>query len=521
MRAIYLCAGVLFIILLVIIGIDRSSDRLDGWRIEGRNLDNCRSQPGERQIDAENVHRLVAKWEFPTWGSVSATPTVADNTVYFPDWAGNLYAVRASNGELLWSRRISEYNGVARSLSQLSPAIYGDLLIIGDRWRIGGPPAGANVIAVDRNSGALRWITKVESNPSAVIIGSPVFHETTVYVGVSSLEKTLARNPEYPCCSFRGSIVALDAQTGQLRWKTYTTPDNGAFPNRYSGNAVWSPPAIDPLRGSLYVATGSNYTVPENVLRCRQNALEGGYPDRSCIAPDDYFNSVLSLDLTTGAVKWARRLTGMDKRTATFASLTFSAEDSAQPLQTSEFDFSGSGPNLLRLRDGDLIGIGQKTGIYWALDPSDGRVVWKTAVGPGHPDGGIRWGTACDGTRIYISVNNPSHERYSLAYGGRKIDNGSWAALDPSTGRILWQVPDPAVGADPGAVSVANGVVYSGSRSGAMYALDARDGSVRFAFAAGGSIFDAPSIVDGTVYWGSGYRNGGNKLYAFSILSGW
>jgi polyvinyl alcohol dehydrogenase (cytochrome) len=226
-----------------------------------------------------------------------------------------------------------------------------------------------------------------------------------------------------------------------------------------------------------------------------------------------------------------------------------------------DFDFPGSGPNLLHVRDDqhghdqddkhgrdeakqpgkaddddddgpqagdrradrDLVGIGQKSGIYWALNPSNGAIVWSTIVGPGGTTGGIQWGTATDGIRIYAAITNAQHLTYRLANGGPTINWGSWAALDPRTGRILWQVPDPTPGTvDPGAVSVANGVLYAGSYSGAMYALNARTGAVLFSFASGGSVIDAPSIVKGTVYWGSGYRNiapgiGNNKLYAFTI----
>ena len=122
-----------------------------------------------------------------------------------------------------------------------------------------------------------------------------------------------------------------------------------------------------------------------------------------------------------------------------------------------------------------------------------------------------------------MAITNSLHLTYTLANGGPTINWGSWAALDPRTGKILWQVPDPTPGTvDPGAVSVANGVLYAGSYSGAMYALDAGTGSVLFTFASGGSVIDAPSIVNGTVYWGSGYRNippgtGNNKVYAFGV----
>jgi polyvinyl alcohol dehydrogenase (cytochrome) len=539
MRVLYLGAVVLLCVGFAIAALDRSivdqsSNGPADWRIAGRDPDNSRNQPSERKISAANVHQLVPKWIFTTGSDVSATPTVAENTVYFPDWAGNLYAVSADKGDLLWSRKISDYNGVAGSLSRVSPAIFADQLIIGDRWAFNGAPStGAHVMSVDRHSGELRWITKVEAHPAAVITGSPAFHGATVYVGVASLEETIARDPEYPCCTFRGSMVALDVSTGAVLWKRYMLPDNEGLTNRYSGNGIWSPPVIDPRRGSLYIGTGNNYTVPPDVLQCQQEAIDRGDPNPNCTAPDDYFNTVLALDLATGAIKWARRLSSFD--VWTLACVSRPAGANCPSPQGPDFDFSGSGPNLLHLGDddrqaeharepgSDLLGIGQKSGVYWALNPDNGEVIWSTAVGPGGTLGGIQWGTATDGTRIYAAINNNSRIPYALANGGPTINYGSWAALDPRTGKILWQVADPTPGAgDPGAVSVANGIVYAGSYSGAMHALDARTGALLFTFNSGGSVIGAPSVVNGTVYWGSGYRNigpgiGNNKMYAFTV----
>jgi polyvinyl alcohol dehydrogenase (cytochrome) len=489
---------------------------LGGWRIAGRDLNNSRSQPSERQIGPGNVGQLVTRWVFTTGSDVSATPTVAGNAVYFPDWAGNLYAVRADTGKLLWSHAIADYNGRPGSISRVSPAIFNDELIIGDNVATSVEHNGAHVMGIDRNSGALRWITQVDAHQAAIITGSPVFNGTTVYVGVSSNEEGLATNPAYACCTFRGSMVALDATSGSMLWKTYTVPDNHGLTNGYSGNAIWSPPAIDPGRALLYIATGNNYTVPPDVAQCQQAAIDSGNPNPNCTAPNDHFETVLGLDLMTGAVKWARRLSGYDAWTvACLSSLT--AVNCPSPSGP-DFDFPGSGPNLV----GNILGVGQKSGIFWALNPSNGSVVWSTVVGPGGTTGGIQWGTATDGTRFYMQITNSSHVSYRLANGGPTIDWGSWAAVDVKTGRIIWQVADPTPGTiDPGAVSVANGVMYAGSYSGAMYALDAKTGAVLFGFPSGGSVIDAPSIVTGTVFWGSGYRRlapgvGNNKVYAFA-----
>jgi len=172
---------------------------------------------------------------------------------------------------------------------------------------------------------------------------------------------------------------------------------------------------------------------------------------------------------------------------------------------------------------GNIVGFGQKSGIYWALDPDNGNIVWSTLVGPGSSLGGIEWGTATDGQRIYVAIANRFHLPYTLAPSGQQITWGAWSALDVATGNILWQTADPTVGTiDTGSVSVANGVMYAGSYSGQMYALDTTTGKILWNFASGGTVIDGPSIVDGTIYWGSGYRNippgiGNNKVYAFTL----
>ena len=480
------------------------------WRIAGQNLGNSRSQPEEHSISFSNVQRLSPKWVFATGGDVSATPAVDGDAVYFPDWNGNLFAVHKDSGALIWSHQISEYDGVAGAISRVSPAVDNDQLIFGDILSSSQAHDGANVIAVDRQTGNLRWKTQVDRHPAAVMTGSPVIFDGVVYVGVSSSEESLATNPAYPCCSFRGSVVALDRRSGAILWKTYDMPDNGGQQGGYSGGAVWQPPAIDPKRGTLFIGTGNNYTAPADVEACQE-----ANPTANCAAPDDLFDAALALDLKSGRIKWAKRLQGSDTFTA--ACLTPTGPNPNCPVPSSpDFDLGGSGPNLV----GDIVGFGQKSGIYWALNPENGDIVWSTPVGPGSPLGGIEWGTATDGQAIYVAITNQSQLPYTLVPSGRKITWGSWSALDVATGKILWQTADPTVGAlDLGSVSVANSVMYAGSSSGQMYALDTMTGRILWNFASGGTVIDGPSIVDGVLYWGSGYRigAGNNKVYAFAL----
>jgi polyvinyl alcohol dehydrogenase (cytochrome) len=503
------------------------------WPVSNQNLDGTRSQPAEHTITRANVNTLAAKWVFTTGNYVSATPTVYKDGVYFPDANGNVYAVNKDTGSLIWSNTIADYDGAKGATARVSPAVdtVNDQLIIGDNPdaadggnrfnranRVNANHAklpanllGANVIAVDLSTGLLKWITKVDQTTASEITSPPVIYNGVIYVGVSSGEEGLAASDfkTYKCCIFRGSVVALDAQTGKMLWQTYTVPDNGGVQGGYSGGAVWQEPAIDPKRGSLYVGSGNNYTVPADVAAC-QNEL----PDYDCTTPDDYFDSLLALDLKTGAVKWARKAREFD--TWTVACVTEKAPNKDCKVSASpDFDFSGSGPNLL----GNIVGFGEKSGIYWAVSPDTGDLVWATQVGPGSDLGGIEWGTATDGKQIYVALSDYDKIPYTLP-SGKKITWGSWGALDIATGKILWQTADPTKTAyDIGSVSVANGVLYAPSYSGEVYALNTVNGRVLWSFSTGGTVIDGPSIVDGALYWGSGYDigTGNNKVYAFTL----
>ncbi len=225
-----------------------------GWPTAGYDIADTRDAAAEHDIGPGNVSRLATAWSLTTTGSVTVTPTEADGTVYFPDSGGTLWAVAADTGQVRWSHRVSVYTGIAGDVSRTSPAVYGDELVLGDTSPAG---TGASVIAVDRRTGQLRWRTLVDPHVAAIITGAAVVYRGVVYEGVSSDEEVLATTPGYRCCSFRGSVVALDAATGKLLWKTYTVPAG------YSGGPVWgSTPAIDPEDNLVYVGTGDNYTAP-------------------------------------------------------------------------------------------------------------------------------------------------------------------------------------------------------------------------------------------------------------------
>jgi polyvinyl alcohol dehydrogenase (cytochrome) len=414
----------------------------------------------------------------------------------------------------------------------------------GDEHDNNAPGKPVNVLAFNRRTGALVWKTAVDEHAYSMITSNPVIAGSRIVVGVSSSEEDAAQSSDYHCCSFRGSVVSLNAATGRILWKFWTVPPNptdkrcGVYDNTSetfagcvdSGNAVWNTPAIDVRKNTAYFGTGNNYTVTDAEFDCAKKAKAAGTSDDNCTNPDNRIESIIALDLTTGRLKWAKKLGGFD---AWNYQCIFNpgATWCPGPYGT-DYDF-GSNTNLFSATihgaRHDIVGIGQKSGIYWALDANTGEVIWNTLVGPGSFLGGIEWGTATDGKRVYAGNGNLNKTVHTLQPSGASHDGGSWTAMDPATGKIIWQTPSKGVQPNGalGAVTVANDVVFGGAVSPSgdnMFAMDAATGTPLWSFAAGGSVNGGPAVVDGTVYWGAGYEHmsavgmtGAKKLYAFSL----
>lgn len=549
------------------------------WPYWGGNSDNTKFAAEEDQISRKTVPDLKEKWVFETRSSVYVFPTIKDDWLYVTDYplfkigsifdpkddGGWLYAIDKATGEKRWERSIYEYSGSrANIVSRNSPAIYEDLLIFGDAVNIATPAnifsdAKASIYGVNRLTGELIWKTTVEEHDAAQITQSPVVHNGVVYVGVSSAEIYLpaALGKLYPCCTFRGSMVALDARTGKMIWQTYTVPKAEDQTKSFSGASIWgSSASIDDKRGVIYVGTGNNYNAPEAFKRCMRDAKSDSGREEECYKahdlPNNYFDAVLALDQKTGKVRWSQKVMRYDAwNFACNANIGIPNPISAAcPKPAGGDDDFAQAPMILRDvsingQVKDILAIGQKTGVFWAMDPDgNGRILWTSKVGPDGIVGGHEFGSASDGERIYVQITNLEHTPFTLTAGKRKgetTNGGIWAALDPATGEILWQTPVPGsllpldgnishekfgknlglgfFALAQGPLSVANGVVFAGSIDGNMYALDASSGEILWSKKTDGSINSAPTISDGELYWGAGYPVGfsDNKLYKFSL----
>jgi polyvinyl alcohol dehydrogenase (cytochrome) len=524
------------------------------WTMWGRDLGNSHHQPAERTISPANVGTLAPKWVVSLKGDISATPTVIDGVAYVPDWGGGITAVDIDDGAVIWQRPATDYVVFGGVVSRTSPAVVGDDLVLGFTTNrsnnpLGGPPTGpptpdnpyqgAWVARISRADGHLVWTRKVEEQPYAQITSNPVVVDGRVVVGVSSNEWNLSGVAQATCCTFRGSVVSLDAGDGTVQWQGYAIPAEKAKPCNprvgletysgcgYSGAAIWSSPAVDVERGLVYAGTGQNYTVPDSVRPCITQARAESRPDSACADPDNRTDSLIAFDLRTGAIRWAKQLLPFDPW---HMGCVLTPGWASCPAPFGPDHDLGASPNLFTAtvdgRARPVVGSGQKSGSYWALDRETGEILWHRLVGPGSRLGGIEWGTAYDGERIYAPIANIEGVTYH-APDGTVLKAGSWAALDPGTGRIEWQTGDP--GAYPnwvlGSPAVANGVVFGASLSATgdnFTALDAATGRILWRFPSGASSIASPAIVDGVVYWGTGYDRlslgaaGGEKLYAFS-----
>jgi polyvinyl alcohol dehydrogenase (cytochrome) len=305
---------------------------------------------------------------------------------------------------------------------------------------------------------------------------------------------------------------------------------------------------VDIFRNTVFVGTGDNYRHPLNTAEsvapyANYGACIAKEPEASCLSPNDHFDSILALDMNTGQIKWSVKEASWNQQSSVEGIVNGSDDWNVDCLiegfdpaavqcptnHGPDYDF-GSAPNEITYLGPwgipqTIIGAGQKSGIYYALDPDTGAQLWRTQVGPGSALGGIEWGSASDGQRIYVAISN--YFGYPNAAGGNA---GSWAALDPATGKILWQTPDPNGAIDLSPMAVANGVVYAASMAGTataqnMLALDASTGKTLWTFEAGSSVIAGASVAGGTVYWGSGYTHlglpgqigGKNLFFAFSV----
>lgn len=478
------------------------------WNAWGADGSNSRYQlPSSAGLSPEQVPKLKLRWAFgfPGASATFGQPTVVAGRLFVGSEDGTVYALDARTGCIWWT-----YQASATVKTAVSIGADGRLAFFGD--------TNGNIYAVTVSNGALVWKVRPDPHPAARITGSPLLNGNRLYVPVSSGEEGAAADPKYECCTFRGSLAALDAVSGKQLWKAYTISDipkptrrNSAGAQMWgpSGAPIWSTPTVDTKRRAIYVATGNNYSDP----------------------PTNTSDAVMAFDMDSGRLMWMRQLTARD-----LWNIACVAETKANCPEKPGDDVDFGAPPLLRSVPGgrDILLVAQKSGVVHALDPdSKGKIIWQKRIGRGGPLGGIEWGGAADSHHAYFPLSDWRGEDAGAGGGlfalNLRTGNRSWYTAPVKPGCLGQFGCSAAQMAPPTLIA---GVVFSGSVDGHLRAYDTHDGKVIWDFNAaqtfrtvngviahGGSFNGSgPAIVGGMVYVNAGYTNelDGNILLALS-----
>jgi len=472
----------------------------NGWSADSTN---ARFQSAKAAgLSTAQVQNLRLKWAFglPNAASMYSQPTIAGGRVFFGADTGYVYSLDAKSGCVAWGFQAAA--GVRNAVSvgpvkghgpSAFAAYFGDLR--------------GNVYALDAATGKALWIVSADPHPLAAVTGSPILFKGRLYVPLASREEAAGGGPDYPCCTFRGSIVALDADTGKQVWKTHIISDepkptkkNSRGVQLYapSGAGIWDTPTIDEARGVMYIGTGDAYSRPVSSMNT---------------------DAIMALDLATGKPRWAVQHTPDDAWLV--GCETNTPSENCPSNIGPDYDF-GMSPMMRALGDGRTIVVtGQKSGEVFAQDVRDGKLIWKATLVDRLARGEITFGGAADDQNAYFGTRS-----------------GAIWALDLKSGEKKWSTPiAPTAQRQSGqtaALTVIPGVVFSGGQDGVLRALSTTDGKQLWQFdtlrdfttvngvAARGGAMGAPgpTIAGGMLFLGSGYTGlgngrGGNVLLAF------
>ena len=484
----------------------------NGWGADARNT-RYQSATGAG-LTAADVPKLKLKWAFgvPGVSASGSQVSVVGSRVFVGTRNGIVYSLDAKTGCLVWAY---EASAAVRSTPLVVTQPAGDTVYFGD--------AHAEVYAVDAKTGALKWKTKAETHLDAIITGGVSYANGRVFVPVASMEEASGALPNYQCCTFRGSVLALDAASGKQIWKTYTIPEEPQQTTRSSrgvqlfgpsGAGVWGAPALDAARNRVYVATGDAYSQPA--------------------APST--DAIMALAMDTGKIQWVRQtLAGDAWNTACFGPNSSGVENC--PAKAGPDHDFGAATALVTAGGRRLVIAGQKSGELYAVNADSGEMVWKMKAGDGGILGGIEWGFATDGTSAFVSLSN--------AFEKKPGEAGGLVSVNLADGKPRWTAPpsaDTCAGragcntGQPAAVSAMPGVIFSGALDGHLRAYDSSSGKVIWdvdtaqaygttvnGVAAKGGGMNGPgaTVAGGMVFVNSGYGSigfmAGNAILAFSV----
>jgi polyvinyl alcohol dehydrogenase (cytochrome) len=496
----------------------------------GVDHDNTRrmsaSQAGLRTAD---VAKLEVAWSLamPRTSGLRGGGVVVGRTLFYPaGQANHILALDTKTGCVKWATQTPSQVRNTLAYGQLGKG--GPLGLVGSE-------ASGNLIALDAATGKILWRADPRHDKTAPLSGSPLIHDGKIIVPISGSDVGAAMRPVYECCKGHGAVAAVDGKDGKVLWTWHTMEDAkplgrtnsaGAAAFGPSGAPVWSSPSVDVKKGVVYASTGENTSPPATKTSDAIAAIDLATGKQKWVF-QALANDVWNMSCPVGSVAASRRPVGPN--------CYFAAEGSV----LLDHDF-GAGPVIFRGKGGkDIILGGQKSGDVWALDAATGKVLWRRQFGKGTALGGVHWGIATDGVRVFAPISDPNVPADKSAAGMH--------AVDVASGKVAWQwraAPDcegprakvPTCKTRYGlsaAPLVIDGALLAGSLDGRLWVFDAATGKVLHMVdtaatdyqpvnkipGSGGSI-DAAGLFagDGMVFVNSGYASfgqaGGNVLVA-------
>ncbi|KAK4455351.1 Quino protein alcohol dehydrogenase-like protein [Podospora aff. communis PSN243] len=508
-----------------------------GWG--GGPLNNRWAQ-SNTAITSQSIANLTPHCNLTDAAGVSATPVVDGNTAYYPTWSGAFIAINLLTCLPLWQTNLSTLLPSPppspspfspRPLSRTSPQLHAGILFLGTQL-------GASVLALNASTGALLASHKIHTHPLAMITQSPTYDPSSnlLLIGTSSMEHVAITNPSAAkCCSFTGSFAALsyNQSTSQfsIKWTLPTIPASRLLEG-WAGAAVWgSQPAV--VNSTVYIGTGNTYSVPPSTVSCQKennatayggDAQDGQDP---CLPSDVLQDSIVAIDITSGKIKWARQFGGVDAFSMACGYPGMSGGAWGQVDTTicpqvpgPDADF-GMAPAVVTVEGKKRLVVGRKNGVVYCLEAEDGRTVWKTVAAPPGVGGGVSWGVAADGERVYYGSINTGYLSWEIiGTGGNKtkVDMGFYGALSLRDGSVVWQTAVPKNGlviAPPTVVGDVVLVARTGQdpdktssydqTQGGLVALHAETGSVLKDYELPTNMHGGVAVRDNYLMFGTGY----------------